>query len=106
MQNAFRHAVGATRITLRSEVEGEGPGGRLRLEVENDGAPIPPANRARLFEPFFTTGRGTGLGLAIVGRIVREHGGTIEVDSPEEGGTLFRLRFPLEAVVREGDEPA
>jgi signal transduction histidine kinase/ligand-binding sensor domain-containing protein len=104
MQNAFRHAVGATGIVLRAGLDREGPAACLRIDVANDGEPIPPEIRGRLFEPFFTTGRGTGLGLAIVQRVVLEHGGTIEVDSPSGGGSLFRVRLPLEAAIETSEE--
>jgi signal transduction histidine kinase len=48
----------------------------VRLEVSDDGIGIPPENRRRVFEPYFSTKeRGTGLGLAIVSRIVADHHG-------------------------------
>jgi signal transduction histidine kinase len=63
----------------------------------NDGPPIPPDALPRIFEPFFTTkgeDEGTGLGLSICRRIVREHGGDIDVESGP-GGTTFRVRLPV-----------
>ncbi|HHQ48768.1 MAG TPA: PAS domain S-box protein, partial [Acidobacteria bacterium] len=72
--------------------------GWARLEVEDSGAGIPEEIRERIFEPFFTTkplGKGTGLGLSVVHGIVTGHGGTIEVDSGEDGGTVFRIFLPL-----------
>jgi hypothetical protein len=50
-----------------------------------------------LFEPFVTHGKsgGSGLGLAIVKKVVDEHGGSIEADKPEGGGTAIHLYLPL-----------
>jgi len=64
--------------------------------VEDQGAGIPAANLDRIFHPFFTTkAQGTGLGLAITQRIVREHGGHIQVKSVPGNGTRFTLVFPM-----------
>jgi signal transduction histidine kinase len=71
----------------------------VMVEIRDDGVGIPEENRARLFEPFFTTkdvGVGTGLGLDISYRIVRQHGGTIEVWS-KPGETRFIVRLPISA---------
>lgn len=65
------------------------------LEVEDEGPGIKPEDRARIFEPYFTTkDAGTGLGLAIASRIATEHGGTLSVDGAATGGALFRLSLP------------
>jgi signal transduction histidine kinase/DNA-binding response OmpR family regulator len=67
------------------------------FQVEDNGTGIPPAVRDKIFEPFFTTkgiGRGTGLGLAISDEIIRQHGGSISVDTEEGRGTTFTVRLP------------
>lgn len=67
----------------------------IRLMVTDEGAGIDPENLSRIFERYFTTKEsGTGLGLAIVDRIVKAHGGKIEVDSTPGVGTTFTIDFP------------
>ncbi len=72
--------------------------GRARVVVSDDGQGISTANLARIYDPFFTTKaakKGTGLGLSVTYGIVREHGGTIEVESQPGEGASFQLEFPL-----------
>jgi signal transduction histidine kinase len=67
------------------------------IEVADDGPGIPPEVQARMFEPFYTTkdvGAGTGLGLDISYRIIRQHNGTIEVQS-QPGYTRVIVRLPV-----------
>jgi len=67
------------------------------LFVADSGPGVSPADRDKIFEPFYTTkepGRGTGLGLAIVARSVHEMGGVVWVDLAREGGAAFKLFFP------------
>jgi len=67
----------------------------IRLTISDQGAGIPPENLSRIFERYFTTKEsGTGLGLAIVDRIVKSHGGKIEVESTPGVGTTFTIDFP------------
>ncbi len=64
--------------------------------VSDTGGGIPQEQINRIFEPFYTTKqKGSGLGLMIVQRILREHGGRVELESNLGQGTLFRLWFPL-----------
>lgn len=92
-----RDAVSETdhkRITISCAVEG----GTAVLLFQDTGSGIPPGLEERIFDPFFTTkqvGSGTGLGLSITYGIITDHGGTISVVSPPEGGAAFTIRLPL-----------
>jgi signal transduction histidine kinase len=76
-------------------VEVRGNGAFAKLTVRDRGPGISAEQRARMFEPFFSTKEGgTGLGLATVHRIVEEHKGGIEIDCPADGGTAITVRLP------------
>jgi two-component system nitrogen regulation sensor histidine kinase NtrY len=67
----------------------------VRLVIADDGPGIPPADRDKLFLPYFSTKRrGSGLGLAIVRRIIAEHGGAIDVADNTPRGTRFTIELP------------
>ena len=70
----------------------------MLFRLRDEGSGISPENLARLTDPFFTTKRdmgGTGLGLSVSAGIVKEHGGTLEFDSPPGGGTTVTLALPV-----------
>jgi signal transduction histidine kinase len=68
----------------------------LRIQIHDNGVGISSENMGALFEPYHTTKEGgSGLGLLIVRRIIREHGGEIEIESREGGGTRVSLFLPL-----------
>jgi PAS domain S-box-containing protein len=72
-------------------------GDSVEVKVSDDGMGIPQKYLNQIFDPFFTTkkpGEGTGLGLNIVYRIVTKHEGTIDVESKEQIGTTFTIKFP------------
>jgi len=80
---------------IRPEVS---PGPHLVVSVGDTGTGIPTDIRERIFEPFFTTkehGKGTGMGLAMVYGIVKNHGGTINLESEVGRGTTFHILLPL-----------
>jgi signal transduction histidine kinase len=79
-------------VTVTSRV---GPQGEAIVTVEDDGPGIPPADRERIFEVFFSSrGGGTGLGLPIAARIMQAHGGSIAVESEIGKGARFILTLP------------
>lgn len=73
----------------------EGQGSVITISVIDDEIGIPDQVRDKIFEPFFTTkptGEGTGLGLSMSYDIVTKgHGGTLEIDSEVDRGTMFKL---------------
>lgn len=110
--NLAQNAVDATpaggQVELRAEYQtgdslrpaakalGSAHSGELVITVWNSGSYIPPEERQRVFEPFYTNKpRGTGLGLAIAQTIASEHGGQLTVESDLEMGTSFALRLPI-----------
>lgn len=77
------------------------PAGVAMAVIVDTGCGISAANIARIFDPFFTTqpvGKGTGLGLSICDTIVKQHGGSISVQSVEGAGSTFTVRLPLQVV--------
>lgn len=91
-RHALRGRPGAVIVASTRASEGG-----LEMRVEDNGPGVPEAVRDRIFDPFFTTrppNEGTGLGLAIAHDIVSEHGGSLELESPETGGACFAVRLP------------
>jgi signal transduction histidine kinase len=71
-------------------------GSRALLQVHDSGPGVPARDRARVFDPYFTTkGDGTGLGLPIVKKVVLEHAGEIQCGKSELGGAEFCIELPL-----------
>lgn len=93
---------------IRNAIQAMTNGGLLKITLDSDdrfvsiafkdtGPGISPESLGNIFEPYFTTkSEGTGLGLMIVQRIVRDHGGEIEVHTTPRSGTTFTLYLPRE----------
>ncbi len=95
--NLIDNAVAAAnaRVTIRTHGSIE----FLIVEVEDDGAGVPPEIAERVFDAFFTTkepGEGTGLGLDIARRIVVRHHGDLRLKPSAGGGACFQVLLPLE----------
>ncbi len=92
IKNAMQAMTRSGTLTLQT---GEGADG-VWVSVADTGGGIPQELLNRIFEPFYTTKKkGSGLGLMIVQRIVRAHGGRIELESQVGRGTTFRIWLPL-----------
>jgi two-component system NtrC family sensor kinase len=82
-------------ISLTTRLENSG----VAVDVADNGKGIPPDVLPKIFDPFFTTkeiGKGTGLGLSISYQIIKDHGGTIKVDTQVGRGTKFTVWLPLQ----------
>jgi PAS domain S-box-containing protein len=108
LTNLFINAADAMdkkgRLTIKVRFEE----GRFLITVADTGPGIPPELRDKIFEIFFTTkppGKGTGLGLSISQNIVKLHGGSIKVDCPPEGGTVFTIELPLGFLSEPEEKP-
>lgn len=92
MKNAMQAMPKEGVLTIATGSTSEG----VWLSVTDTGCGIPQEQINRIFEPFFTTKKkGSGLGLMIVQRIVREHGGRIDLQSHPGRGTTFGIWLPL-----------
>jgi len=95
--NLFTNAADAMsgKGELRVKVSYGEDDGMVRIEVSDTGSGIPPEVVDKIFDPFFTTkDRGTGLGLSIVYNIVKNHGGSVNVESTAGTGTRFTICLP------------
>ncbi len=96
MDNAIKFTPGGGRITLRTRAAD----GLVTAAVADSGPGVPPEDRERIFDRFFTAdrahtaGKGTGLGLSICRRILAMHGQRIWLADSEEGAE-FRFTLPL-----------
>lgn len=92
---------------IRNAIEAMPHGGRLRvamtpeegqvlLDVTDTGVGIPPENRDKIFQLYFSTKeKGSGIGLAMTYRAIQLHEGTLEVESEAGAGTTMRIRLPI-----------
>jgi nitrogen-specific signal transduction histidine kinase len=107
--HALKRVESGRMLRLRTGSDG----GRVWIAVEDSGVGIPASHQRRIFDPFFTTkepGVGTGLGLPIAAKIVREHGGQIQLRSEMGKGAEFRIDLPTAdagaPIAAAGEAPA
>jgi len=87
-------------LSIATRVESD----RAIIEIGDTGSGIPSEHLSRIYDPFFTTksiGQGTGLGLSITYGIVREHEGTLGVESVVGQGTRFTVSLPLATIFNQ-----
>jgi two-component system OmpR family sensor kinase len=100
LANALNHSPPDAAVNVRvCRIDG----GRVRIEVADQGPGVATEDAERIFEPFFRTDLarvrdtgGTGLGLSIVASIAQAHGGLVGVDPNDGGGALFWFEFPAD----------
>jgi signal transduction histidine kinase len=95
--NLLTNACDASATGARVQVSAQAKNGSVSIAVADSGTGIPESVRDRIFEPFFTTkvaGEGTGLGLSLVYSIVREHRGSVDVQSTVGVGTTITVVLP------------
>ena len=83
---------GVLSVSLRKDSDG-----RIRVEVSDTGPGIGRDEISRIFDPYFTTkSSGTGLGLAVVHKVVKAHGGELQVESVPGKGTAVSILLPVD----------
>jgi signal transduction histidine kinase len=95
--NIIQNAVQSRADGLQVQISSRYLDDEIVIRIVDNGCGIPAHNLTRVFEPFFTTrevGRGTGMGLTIAREIVRDAGGSVEIDSLDGSGTTVTIRFP------------
>lgn len=93
VSNACQAIPDGGTITLGATLEGD----MVKLTFRDSGSGVSPDDIGKIFQPYFTTKDvGIGLGLAITERIIKEHGGEIEVESTVGAGTTFTVSLPLQ----------
>lgn len=98
--NLVLNAVDATDKDGAIAISANANDGQIIIDVADDGQGIPPDQRDRLFQPYFTTKQhGTGLGLFVTRKLLADQNGSITVHDRPGGGATFRIRLSAEPSV-------
>jgi len=95
--NRFVNAINAMPVGGRLEIDVKIIHSEVQVQVTDTGCGISPREIGKIFDPFYTTsmvGKGTGLGLSLCYSIIKQHRGTIDVESMEGRGSIFTIRLP------------
>ncbi|MER9331542.1 HAMP domain-containing sensor histidine kinase [Mesorhizobium sp. M0488] len=98
VQNAIEHGGKAGKITVSVNAP-------ATIEVVDEGGGVPPAERERIFDPFYRLRQqdhGTGLGRNLVRELMQLHGGRIEVVEGKTAGACFRMTFSPGVTAAQG----
>jgi len=88
---------GSILISAKKEIDPDNGENWVLIEINDNGSGVPDEIIGNIFDPFFSTKKtGTGLGLSISHKIIREHGGTIDVVSKNNKGTTFIIKLPIQ----------
>jgi len=95
--NLFINAIQSIKVSGKVFYTLEKNPAEIKFSISDTGSGIPEKDLPNIFKPFYSTkeyGKGTGLGLAITSKVVKEHGGSISVQSKLDEGTVFTIQFP------------
>ncbi|QLG44926.1 ATP-binding protein [Costertonia aggregata] len=106
ISNAFKFTNNNGQVTVRTTIDGSD----LKLEVKDNGIGISPDEQEKVFDRFYQiNGKdenrpGSGIGLAMVKELVTLHGGTIQLKSAVQEGSLFSVTIPLRSITVDTEE--
>ena len=99
LQNALKYGAAGGAVDLRLSAGNNA----AIIEVQDYGPGVPAQDRSRIFKPWIRGGNhgpeipGMGIGLALCSELVRQHGGTLTLDTEEGKGSTFRVELPMTA---------
>ena len=98
VMNLLNNAIDACKDSGKIIIKTESDHSYISLYIKDNGVGIDPANKNKIFEPFFSTKpevKGIGLGLSVSYGIIKKHNGILEVNSNPGKGATFRIKLPL-----------